>query len=82
MCLVLFSFDLHPEYQYIVAGNRDEFYARPAQPLGFWKDEPLILGEAVYSLQRPFRPVVPFYQHSRSARLIVSVRLIFFCNCK
>jgi uncharacterized protein with NRDE domain len=43
MCLVLFSFDLHPEYQYIVAGNRDEFYERPTQPLGFWKDEPLIL---------------------------------------
>jgi hypothetical protein len=43
MCLVLFSFDLHPEYQYIVAGNRDEFYERSTQPLGFWKDEPLIL---------------------------------------
>jgi len=43
MCLILFSFNLHPEYQYIVAGNRDEFYERPTQPLGFWKDEPLIL---------------------------------------
>lgn len=43
MCLILFSFDLHPEYQYIVAGNRDEFYKRPTQPLDFWKDEPLIL---------------------------------------
>ena len=43
MCLILFSFDLHPEYQYIVAGNRDEFYERPTQPVGFWKAEPLIL---------------------------------------
>jgi len=43
MCLILFSFDLHPEYQYIVAGNRDEFYERPTQSLDFWKDEPLIL---------------------------------------
>jgi len=43
MCLVLFSFNLHPEYQYIVAGNRDEFYKRPTKPLGFWQDEPLIL---------------------------------------
>jgi len=43
MCLVLFSFNLHPEYQYVVVGNRDEFYNRPTQPLGFWKDDPRIL---------------------------------------
>ena len=44
MCLILFSFNVHPEYSLILAGNRDEFYNRPTAPLGFWEDTPSILG--------------------------------------
>jgi uncharacterized protein with NRDE domain len=43
MCLILFSYGLHPEYPLILTGNRDEFYDRPTQPLGYWTDTPHIL---------------------------------------
>ncbi len=44
MCLILFSCNVHPVYSLILAGNRDEFYNRPTAPLGFWEDEPSVLG--------------------------------------
>ncbi len=43
MCLIIFSYDNHPEYRLILAANRDEFYDRPTAPLGFWPDAPGIL---------------------------------------
>ena len=43
MCLILFAYQIHPEYPLILAANRDEFYARPARPLSFWKDSPWVL---------------------------------------
>lgn len=43
MCLLFFSYDMHPDYQLIVAANRDEFYDRPTRPLAFWNDRPAIL---------------------------------------
>ncbi|CEG29777.1 NRDE family protein [Bacillus sp. B-jedd] len=43
MCLILFAYKAHPSYRLIVAGNRDESYARPTAPADFWKDEPEIL---------------------------------------
>ena len=43
MCLILFSYGLHPEYRLILTGNRDEFYDRPTRPLGYWTDAPHIL---------------------------------------
>ena len=43
MCLIIFSYDNHPEYRLILAANRDEFYERPTAPLGFWPDAPEIL---------------------------------------
>lgn len=43
MCLILFAYKVHPEYELIVAANRDEFYKRPASPVDFWQDEPDIL---------------------------------------
>ena len=43
MCLILFAYDTHPDYPLILAANRDEFYDRPAEHLGFWKDHPQIL---------------------------------------
>ena len=43
MCLILFAYKKHPEYDLIVAANRDEFYNRPTAPVHFWEDEPEIL---------------------------------------
>lgn len=44
MCLVVLAFRVHPEYPLIVAGNRDEFHARPTLDAGWWTDEPAIAG--------------------------------------
>jgi len=38
MCLVLFSYQPDSDFPLIVAANRDEFYARPAQSAHFWSD--------------------------------------------
>lgn len=43
MCLILFAYRAHPDYPLILAANRDEFYARPALPLGWWQDAPEVL---------------------------------------
>jgi uncharacterized protein with NRDE domain len=43
MCLILFAYNVHPEYKLIVAANRDEFYQRPTEPAHFWEDAPEIL---------------------------------------
>jgi uncharacterized protein with NRDE domain len=39
MCLITFAYKKHPKYELILAGNRDEFYGRPARPAQFWTDE-------------------------------------------
>lgn len=38
MCLLLLGYDVHPDMQWIVAANRDEFYDRPTASLSFWED--------------------------------------------
>jgi uncharacterized protein with NRDE domain len=43
MCLLVFSYDDHPDYSLIFGGNRDEFYGRPTAPAGFWDDAPHVL---------------------------------------
>ena len=43
MCLIVFSFQHHDTYPLILAGNRDEFYARPAEQLHYWDHQPHIL---------------------------------------
>jgi len=43
MCLILVAWQSHPEYPLVIAGNRDEFYARPAAPAHWWKDAPQVL---------------------------------------
>jgi uncharacterized protein with NRDE domain len=43
MCLILFAYQIHPDYKLIVAANRDEFYQRPTAPAHFWEDAPDIL---------------------------------------
>lgn len=36
MCLILFSYNEHEKYRLILAANRDEFYARPTDPISKW----------------------------------------------
>lgn len=43
MCLILFAQDAHPEYPFVFAGNRDEFYDRPTAAAAFWDDVPHVL---------------------------------------
>jgi len=43
MCLILLAWRRHPEFPMIVAANRDEFHARPAERAAFWNDHPGIL---------------------------------------
>jgi uncharacterized protein with NRDE domain len=43
MCLIFISFNQHPSYKLIVAGNRDEFYNRPTQPAAYWPDSAKVL---------------------------------------
>jgi len=44
MCLVVLAFKVDREYPLLVAGNRDEFHARPTRDADWWPDEPDILG--------------------------------------
>jgi uncharacterized protein with NRDE domain len=43
MCLILFAYQTHPDYELVLAGNRDEFYTRPTQPMAFWDEQPELL---------------------------------------
>ncbi len=43
MCLILLAWRAHPAHALVVAANRDEFHARPAEPARFWPDRPEIL---------------------------------------
>ena len=43
MCLILFAVNPNERFRLVVAANRDEFYARPSTPAGFWDDKPDLL---------------------------------------
>lgn len=43
MCLILFSWKAHPDYELIVAANRDEWRDRPTAPAQWWDDAPDLL---------------------------------------
>jgi uncharacterized protein with NRDE domain len=36
MCLAVVALDAHPRYRVVIAANRDEFHARPAEPAHWW----------------------------------------------
>jgi uncharacterized protein with NRDE domain len=42
MCLIVFAWQVIPGMPLIAAGNRDEFYDRPAKPAAWWDDHPEI----------------------------------------
>lgn len=44
MCLIAFAWRCHPRWRLLLAGNRDEFHARPSAPLARWDDLPIIGG--------------------------------------
>lgn len=44
MCLVLLAIGQSPDYPLIIAGNRDEFHARPTQEAHWWPDKPDVVG--------------------------------------
>lgn len=37
MCVLAFAWRAHPRWRLVVAGNRDELHARPAEPLARWE---------------------------------------------
>ncbi len=43
MCLILTSWQSHPDYPLVVLANRDEFYDRATDAMHWWDDHPLIL---------------------------------------
>jgi len=43
MCLIVFACKAHPDYRLILAANRDEFHARPAEAMQWWPDRPEML---------------------------------------
>ncbi len=42
MCLIVFAWQLVPGMPLVAAGNRDEFYDRPAAPARWWDDHPQV----------------------------------------
>jgi uncharacterized protein with NRDE domain len=44
MCLIAFAWNVHPRWRLVLAGNRDEFHARPSAALARWDDAPIIGG--------------------------------------
>ncbi|MEC9357927.1 MAG: NRDE family protein [Pseudomonadota bacterium] len=44
MCLIALSWQTHPRYPLLIAANRDEFHARPADPAASWQDMPQVYG--------------------------------------
>ncbi|PTT89543.1 hypothetical protein DBR42_07645, partial [Pelomonas sp. HMWF004] len=37
MCLAAFALNAHPRFPLVIAANRDEFFARPAAPMAWWR---------------------------------------------
>jgi len=43
MCILLAAWHDHPDYDLVVAANRDEFHARPTAPAAAWSDRPHVV---------------------------------------
>ena len=43
MCTVIFAYKAHPEFDWILVGNRDEFHHRPSASAHFWEEHPELL---------------------------------------
>ncbi len=40
MCLIVFAYQVHPDYPLVLVANRDEFYERPTAAAHYWPDHP------------------------------------------
>lgn len=49
MCLVAIAWNAHPRWRLVLAGNRDEFHARPTAPLAVWADSGILAGRDLRS---------------------------------
>ena len=49
MCLIVLAWMTHPRYRLVVAANRDEFHDRPAAPLAWWNEAPVLAGRDLES---------------------------------
>lgn len=49
MCLILLALDQHPEFPLVLAANRDEFHARPTEPMHWWYDRRILAGRDLRS---------------------------------
>lgn len=43
MCIISLAWKVHPHWQLVAIGNRDEMHARPAMPVARWPDHPHML---------------------------------------
>ena len=43
MCILFIAINQHEQYPLIIAANRDEYHARPSEPMHYWPDQPDIL---------------------------------------
>jgi uncharacterized protein with NRDE domain len=44
MCLIVFAHRAHPDFDLVLAANRDEFFSRPTAHADYWQDDPNVLG--------------------------------------
>lgn len=44
MCVLFIAWKSHPRYRLVLAGNRDEFRARPTAALDHWRNRPDVIG--------------------------------------
>ena len=49
MCVVTLAWNAHPRWRLLLAGNRDEFHARPAAALARWPESGLVAGRDLQS---------------------------------
>jgi len=49
MCVVAFAWQVHPRWRLVLAGNRDEFHARPTEALAAWPESGVIAGRDLQS---------------------------------
>ena len=43
MCLIVLAWRRHRDFPLVIAANRDEFHARPADPMAWWEEQPTLL---------------------------------------
>jgi uncharacterized protein with NRDE domain len=44
MCLIVFAYDMHPDYRLVLAANRDEFTSRPTASARWWQEPEILAG--------------------------------------